>query len=63
MTNLPYLEPEVVKFLKAKLPPLEYTQDVDRATFTDQAIFRAGQRDVVSRLEKIIDDQKNGRNQ
>ena len=61
--QLPLLDQDLVKYLRKKYPPLEYQEDMSDEEFLRQAIFRAGQRDVVSRLEKIIDDQKNGRNQ
>ena len=32
----------------------------DREEFLNEAIFRAGQRDVISRLEKILKEQEQG---
>ena len=56
--RLPRLEPEIVRFLKEKLQPIEYVMHTDREEFLNEAIFRAGQRDVISRLEKILKEQE-----
>ena len=58
--NLPHVDEELVKFLKEKFPPIEYKQGDNIDTFAHDSIFRAGQRDVISRLE-IWFKQKNGR--
>ena len=58
--RLPRLEPEIVRFLKEKLQPIEYVMHTDREEFLNEAIFRAGQRDVISRLEKILKEQEQG---
>ena len=58
--NLPRLEPQVVKFLKAKLPLLEYKLHMSRDDYLDQDIYRAGQLDVIHRMEKIIKEQEKG---
>ena len=58
--NLPRLEPQVVKFLKEKLPQLEYKLHMNRDEYLDQAIYRAGQLDVIHRMEKIVKEQEKG---
>ena len=59
-SNLPYLEPKIVKFLKEKLPAAEYRRDMTKDDFFSEAVFRAGQRDIIHRLEKIVEEQKRG---
>jgi len=49
--NIPHVEEELLKQLKKKFPPIEYKQGSNVDTFTNDAIFRAGQRDIVNQLE------------
>jgi hypothetical protein len=55
---LPRLEPEIVKHLKQKLPPIEFNKQQTKDAFFVDAVFRAGQRDVIAILEKILEDQE-----
>ena len=54
-----YLDPKLVAHLRKKLPAKEYqeNQTMTPEEFLADAAFRAGQRDVITRLEKIIKDQ------
>ena len=58
MKRLPRLEPEIVKHLKQKLPPIEFNKQQTKDVFFTEAVFRAGQRDVIAILEKILEDQE-----
>ena len=58
--RLPRLEPEIVKYLKEKLPPVEFNKQQTKDSFFQEAVFRAGQRDVVAMLEVILKDQEKG---
>lgn len=62
--DLPFLDPEIAKYLRKKLPPVEYQENQKQSPeeFLAEAAFRAGQRNVLDRLDKIIKDQdKHGR--
>tara|TARA_R110000824_G_scaffold96585_3_gene231194 strand:+ start:2455 stop:2676 length:222 start_codon:yes stop_codon:yes gene_type:complete len=58
--TLPYLDPQIVKFLKEKLPPIEYNENqmTPSDEFFAKAVYRAGQREVITRLEKLVKDQE-----
>jgi len=60
MKRLPLLDPEIVKYLKEKLPPVEYNINLEKDEFFNQAVYRAGQRDVLAMLEVILKDQERG---
>ena len=57
--ELPRLEPEIVNYLREKLPPLEYQENqmINAEEFLSQSAYRAGQRNIIMRLEKIVKDQ------
>ena len=59
--NLPRIESELIKFLREKFPPLEYTLGDDPDSFKINAVFRAGQRDIVQRLDLIKQQQEKRR--
>ena len=59
--NLPLLDVDLVKFLRQKYPPIEYSPDDGSDGFVEKAIFRAGQRDVIDCLEYIIQLQQKNR--
>lgn len=56
--SLSLLDEDLVQFLKKKYPPNEYTQGQDKEEFAIEAIFRAGQREVIHTLEHIIELQR-----
>ena len=56
--QLPPLDPDLVKYLRKKYPPLEYSLEDDKQEWTDAAIYRAGQRDIADKIEHIIHLQK-----
>ena len=56
--NLPRLDEELIKFLQERFPPLEYTQGANVDTFSQDAIFRAGQRDIINLLNGILKEQQ-----
>ena len=61
--NLPYLDPAIVNHLRKKLPPKEYqeSQQMTPEQFLAESAYRAGQRNLLDRLDKIVRDQENGR--
>ena len=59
LKNLALVDESLVKFLRKKYPPVEWDPS-DNDNFISEAIFRAGQRDVISRIEHIINLQKKG---
>ena len=61
MEQKPQVSERLVKYLKKTLPPREFRQGEDESTFVTESIFRAGQRDVITRLEMIQQQQKRGR--
>jgi len=58
--NLSLLDVDLAKFLRKKYPPLEYNLEKDSDEFIREAIFRAGQREVIYTIEHIIELQKKG---
>jgi hypothetical protein len=55
-----YLDPNLVAHLRKKLPAKEYqeNQTMTPEAFLAESAYRAGQRDVIKRLEKILKDQE-----
>ena len=49
--NAPNVDEELINFLREKFPPNEYKQGDNIDTFAHDSIFRAGQRDIINRLE------------
>ena len=49
--NIPQVDEDLVKFLQKMFPPTEYKQGENIETFAHDSIFRAGQRDIINRLE------------
>jgi len=58
--RLPLLDVELVKFLRKKYPPLEYSLDSNSDEFIRDAIYRAGQREVINTIDHIIELQRKG---
>jgi Tfp pilus assembly protein FimV len=56
--SLRHLDEDLVKFLRKKYPPIEYNPDVSSEEFLRQSMYRAGQRDVIVEIERIIQLQK-----
>ena len=59
--NLPLLDQDLVKFLRKKYPPVEYKQGESSVEFTNEAIFRGGQIEVINTIEHIISLQTKGK--
>tara|TARA_R100000152_G_C6766511_1_gene191522 strand:+ start:160 stop:357 length:198 start_codon:yes stop_codon:yes gene_type:complete len=57
--RVPLVDEDLLRTLKKKFPPIEYKQGDNVDTFANDAIFRAGQRDIINQLE-IWFKQKNG---
>lgn len=51
------VESSLIKLLEELFPPLEYKQGDSLQTFNTEAVFRAGQRDVIKRLKLIKQQQ------
>ena len=56
----PRVDEELIKFLKPKFPPTEFKEGDDVEEFMNAAVFRAGQRDIIKRLEILYKQQKKG---
>ena len=61
LKNLALLDESLVKFLRKKYPPIEWTSESDRDSFLNDIIYRAGQRSVIDTIEHIIKLQKEGK--
>jgi hypothetical protein len=59
--SLPLLDIDLVKYLRLKYPPIEYTIEKDEDEFVRDAIYRAGQRSIADKIEHIIQLQKKGK--
>tara|TARA_Y100000593_G_scaffold78174_1_gene145043 strand:+ start:13147 stop:13344 length:198 start_codon:yes stop_codon:yes gene_type:complete len=60
LKNLALVDRSLVEFLKKKYPPIEWDPS-DNDNFISDAIYRAGQRDIISKIEHIISLQKKGK--
>ncbi len=59
--KLPLLDDELVKFLRKKYPPLEYSQGQNSDEFILESVYRSGQREVINAIEHIIELQRKGK--
>ena len=55
--TFPKINPKLIKTLEELYPPLEYSQDITK----EQWSFRGGQREVISKLKAIYNQQTKGR--
>lgn len=58
----PRIDEELLEFLKPKFPPTEFQEGKDIDEFVNAAVFRAGQRDIIKRLEILYKQQIKDRN-
>ncbi len=60
LKSLTHVDESLLKFLRKKYPPLIYQKGQTEQEFLSESIFRAGQIDVVDKIEKIIQLQQKG---
>ena len=58
--NLSPIDENLVKYLREKYPPLVYRLDQNNSDYINKSIFRAGQMDVVEKIESIFKSQRKG---
>lgn len=56
--DFPRIDPRVVELLEKIYPPLDYNHEIPSEEFARQAAFRAGQQEVVRKLQAIVNRQK-----
>lgn len=56
--DFPRIDPRVVELLEKIYPPLDYNHEMPSDEFARQAAFRAGQQEVVRKLQAIVNRQK-----
>lgn len=60
--RLPVIDQDLVDYLKKMFPPLEFKLGDNIDSFKIDAVFRAGQRDLIQRLVLIKQQQEKRRN-
>ena len=56
--NLAPVDENLIKYLRAKYPPIVYKLDQQESDFLSESIFRAGQLDVIEKIESILNSQR-----
>jgi len=59
--NLPAIDQDLINYLMLTFPPLEYNVGDHIDSFKIEAVFRAGQRDIIKRLSLIKQQQEKRR--
>lgn len=58
--NLAPIDENLISYLREKYPPLIYKLDQTNLEYINESIFRAGQIDVIEKIEAIFKNQRKG---
>lgn len=58
--NLTPIDENLIDYLREKYPPVVYRLDQSNSEYINESIFRAGQIDVIEKIEAIFKSQRKG---